>query len=180
MTGTTPQSDAGGAGQQPSLSPSQYMSERLEPQIRYYERGANAAKRKHFAIQTTVVGLGVFLPVVVNLSAQIEARQVQLAALATAVSLVLAFLNGIANLRKHGDLWLQFRITEELLKREKFLYLTRSEPYEESDRDVRFVASVEALISSEHNRFHSLMEEARRPARPQDPSRQPPVQPLHS
>jgi len=80
------------------------------------------------------------------------------------MSLSLAGLNGLLNFRKYGDLWLSYRMTEEFLKHEKYLFLTFSGKY--SDEKLAFpafVESIEGIVSTEHSKFRSLIEEARRP-----------------
>ena len=82
----------------------------------------------------------------------------------TALSVTLAILTGLANFRKFGDLWLAFRTTEELLKKELFLFRTQSGPYEENGKAFqKFVKTTESIISVEHERFRSLIESAQRP-----------------
>ena len=62
-------------------------------------------------------------------------------------------------------------MTEELLKREKYLYLTNSGDYSEGETALPlFVDRVEQLISVEHNRFQTLVKEARRPTKPAVPN----------
>jgi hypothetical protein len=83
----------------------------------------------------------------------------------TILSLLLAALTGIANFRKFGDLWLSYRLTEELLKHEKFLFLTKTGRYRnEATAFDSFTQSVESIISVEHGKFRAIIEEARRPS----------------
>jgi hypothetical protein len=83
------------------------------------------------------------------------------------MSLLLASFTGIANFRKYGELWLTYRATEEQLKHEKFLWLANSGRYRNAeDPFPEFVEQVEDIISSEHNRFRSIIEESRRPTAP--------------
>ena len=75
-----------------------------------------------------------------------------------------AVLSGIAGFRKWGDLWLSFRLTEELLKEERFLYLARAGHYAQAgQRFPDFVMRVESIISSEHQKFRTVIEQARKP-----------------
>ncbi len=86
--------------------------------------------------------------------------------LITALSLILALLTGIANFRKYGDLWLTYRMTEELLKTEKYLFLTGSGKYQSATNPFsQFVQSTEEIISSEHIKFRSIIEESGRPSK---------------
>lgn len=144
-----------------------YMTERVEDQLKYYEKAANKAKNIHIRMQTTIIILGLLVPVVVNLPTDWGIQmngQAYIRGAVTIMSLLLAVLTGISNFRKYGDLWLTYRMTEELIKHEKFLFLTSSGQYiknENAQHD--FVQTIESIISSEHNKFRSIIEESRRP-----------------
>jgi hypothetical protein len=93
-----------------------YLKDRVEDQMRYYESAANSAKRKHFFIQTAIVILGLVVPVVVNLPnswGSTEISQDFIKGAVTILSLSLAILTGVSNLRKYGDLWLTYRMIKE-------------------------------------------------------------------
>ena len=147
-----------------------YLADRVEDQLGYYEKAASSAKRKHIWVQTAIIILGLLVPVVINLPNQwgvLENLQAYVKGTVTVFSLSLAILTGISNFRKYGDLWLTYRMTEELIKHEKFLFLTSSGAYHDSDKAANdFVQTVESIISSEHNKFRSIIEEAKRPVKP--------------
>ncbi len=146
-----------------------YLTDRVDGQLRYYERAANKAKRTHVAMQTMIIVLGILVPVIVNIPTD-WGEGLDFTPYArifiTAVSLLLALLTGIANFRKYGDLWLTYRMTEELLKTEKFLFLTGSGKYENATNQFsHFVKSIEEIVSSEHIKFRSIIEESGRPSK---------------
>jgi hypothetical protein len=149
----------------------QYLADRVEDQLGYYEKAANNAKIKHIWIQTTIIIISLLVPVIANLPSPwgiLGDIQGNIKATVTILSLSLAVLTGISNFRKYGDLWLTYRMTEELIKHEKFLFLTSSGAYHDSDKAANdFVQTVESIISSEHNKFRSIIEEAKRPVSPQ-------------
>jgi hypothetical protein len=148
-----------------------YMDERVEDQLTYYKKAANSAKKKHIFVQTTIIILGLLVPVVINLPnnwGATETFQAFVKGVVTVLSLSLAILTGISNFRKYGDLWLTYRMTEELIKQEKFLFLTKSGKYLENEfAGNEFVQNIEAIISSEHNKFRTIVEESKRPIKKQ-------------
>ncbi len=146
-----------------------YLEERVDDQLEYYRKAANRAKRQHLWIQTTVIVLGLFVPVLVNIPP--DAGGFKLAGFiqgaVTVFSLAIAVLTGIANFRKFGDLWLSFRMTEELIKHEKYLFLTSSGKYTDQAKSFgEFVKTVESILSAEHSKFRSVIEDAERPIAP--------------
>lgn len=142
-----------------------YLNERMADQLKYYEGAANKAKKAHHRTQTTIIVLGVVVPVIVNLPEKLGPELVTLSV--TLMTLAIAILTGLSNFRKWGDLWLSFRMTEELLKYEKFNFLTGSGDYQDRGTAFNaFVNKVESIISAEHNKFRTLIEDARRPVKP--------------
>lgn len=145
------------------MNPEQYIQERVQDQLTYYRKAANRTKQAHIWIQSSIILLGILVPVLANLDVNLIG--VSKTAVITVVSLLLAALTGISNFRKYGDLWLAYRTTEELLKKELFLFQTGAAPYTEKDSAFsEFVQNIESTISIEHERFRSLIESSRRPA----------------
>ncbi len=150
----------------PTIDSSTYLSDRVEDQLKYYQTAANQAKSRFIRMQYAIITISLIVPVVVNLPSTMGGFDLSAAikVTATVLSLSLAILNGWLNFGKFGDLWLSFRMTEEVLKQEKFLFLARSGRYQDEETAfAKFVEAVESIISSEHNKFQSLIDEARRP-----------------
>lgn len=149
-----------------AMDAEEYIETRVTDQLGYYQRAANRAKRWHMFTQTTIVVLGLLIPVLANLNAELFAGETGKTVVITVVSLGLAITTGIANFRKFGDLWLGYRTTEELLKRELFLFTANAGNYRDDENAFSdFVENVESLISSEHERFRSILESAKRPTK---------------
>ena len=142
-----------------------YMKDRVDDQLSYYASAANAAKRKFHMMQSSIIVLGLLVPVIVNLPLEWSFDGVKyditqgIQLVVTVLSLTLAILTGLLNFKKFGELWLTYRMTEESLKRQKFLFLARSGKYAAENAFDIFVQSIESLISNEHNEFHSLIQE---------------------
>ena len=139
-----------------------YLSGRLDEQIAYYEHAASQAKRLHIWLQSSIIVLSVTVPFVVNRPTG-WAGSYQF--LVTAGALLLPALTGLASFRKFGETWLSYRVTGELLKNERFLFLTGSGKYGDNPHPFRLlVETVESLLSAEHDKFRSFFTEARQAA----------------
>ena len=148
--------------------PNTYLKERVDDQLAYYRTAANRQKRNYVSTQAAIIILGLIVPVVINLPKEFGGVDVSLwiQISTTILSLSLAILNGLLNFLKFGDLWLSYRMTEEVLKQEKFLFLASAGKYQDKDNAYpQFVETVESIISSEHNKFRNLINEARRPSK---------------
>ena len=162
-SGTTGRMDAG-----------TYLEKRVEDQLSYYKKAANRAKRTYMWMQSSIIVLGLLVPVIVNIPSSWGSGEgavnltVEIRIAVTVFSLTLAILTGILNFRKYGDLWLSYRLTEESIKHEKFMFLTRAGPYESEPAFPPFVEKFESIVSAEHGKFRTLIEQARRPARAEE------------
>jgi len=148
--------------------PNIYLEKRVDDQLSYYENAANKQKRKYVYTQSAIIILGLLVPVIINLPKEISgvdlSMWIQLTT--TILSLSLAVMNGMLNFLKFGDLWLSYRMTEEVLKQEKYLFLASAGKYQDKENAYsQFVETVESIISSEHNKFRNLINEARRPSK---------------
>ena len=155
------------ATERPSMNEETYLKERVDNQLKFYENSATKAKSAYTCMQRNIIVLGVLVPVFINLPYEwIGITDMPVKILVTIMSVTLAILNGLLNFGKHQDLWLSYRLTEELLKQEKFLFLTGAEPYQERDSAFsRFVPKIESILSAEHNKFRSLIEDSKRPTK---------------
>ena len=142
-----------------------YLKDRVDDQLAYYGNAANSAKWKYQWMQSLIIVFGLIVPVLVNLPTEWEfggVRQdfsARIDLIVTVFSLAVAILTGLLNFKKFGELWLSYRMTEELIKRQKYLFLTRSGNYAGDNAFNEFVQTIETLISSEHNQFHALVQE---------------------
>ena len=147
-----------------------YLKDRVDDQLEYYETAANGTKKVFNRMQLLIIVLGVLVPVAINFPVELfpngltDALDLGVRLSVTIMSLIVAILTGILNFKKYGDLWLSYRMTEELIKHEKFTYLTRSGKYASDDAFDKFVQTIESLISHEHNKFHTLIQDSNRPA----------------
>lgn len=156
-------------GQEMRMDVGRYMQERVDDQLAYYRDAANKAKQRHIYMQSAIILLGLVIPVLVNAPTRWELGldgAIWMRIVLTCLSLLLAGLTGIANFRKFGELWLSYRMTEELIKHEKFLFLTSSGIYKNPDTAFgALTQTVESIISSEHNKFRAIIKEAKRPTK---------------
>jgi hypothetical protein len=87
---------------------------------------------------------------------------------AGAVGVAIAALAGFFSLYRFQENWIEYRSTAETLKREKYLYLTGSPPYEGADPFTAFVARCEAAMGSENAKWTTLLSASAPGAQPPD------------
>jgi len=139
-----------------------YLSGRLEEQINYYEKAASRAKLMHVRLQSGIIVLSVMVPVAVS---RPQDWSGWLRFLVVAASLLLPAMTGLTSFRKYGETWISYRTTAELLKSEKYLFLTGSGRYRGNPNAFHdLVEAVEALLIAEHTKFRSAFTEVRQAA----------------
>ena len=141
--------------------PYEFMRDRLEDQINYYSKQSGKNKKKYFTSQTIIIVLGIIIPVV-NFIAISGNGTTLFLLISTILASIIAFTAALSQLNKHYEIWLNYRSTLELLKREKSLYQNNAGGYanlNEVDKKRVFVERVEELLSSEHTKFFSSFQQ---------------------
>jgi hypothetical protein len=128
------------------MTPDQYLSERVDDQIRWLSDKSGGNQRRFKWFRLTEICLGAGIPV---LAAYSDTSVVIRLSVAVAGALV-AIIAGALALWKHQELWIQYRATSEALKREQMLFMTKTAPYDGDQAFAGFVARVEGLLGSEN------------------------------
>jgi hypothetical protein len=128
------------------ISPEEYIEQRLSDQIGWYDSksGANQCwfKRLRFA----EIVAAATIPFLAGFAGNSFLIKIAIGALGVVVA-VLASLLGLLQLQEH---WIEYRATAESLRKEKFLFLTQTDPYDKDDAFHLLVQRVEALLSKEN------------------------------
>ena len=128
------------------ISPEEYIEQRLSDQIGWYDSksGANQCwfKRLRFA----EIVAAATIPFLAGFAGNSFLIKIAIGALGVVVA-VLASLLGLLQLQEH---WIEYRASAESLRKEKFLFLTQTDPYDKDDAFHLLVQRVEALLSKEN------------------------------
>ncbi|MFK8083618.1 MAG: DUF4231 domain-containing protein [Granulosicoccus sp.] len=127
------------------LSIAEYLQQRVDNQLSWYSRKSAYNKRWYYRLQFITLLSAVAVPVITLTSGDFKVRIV--VALLGAIAALAA---GLLSMHQFRDQWLDYRSTAEALKFEKYLFLTRSAPYDKSTAFSLFVQRVEATILSEN------------------------------
>ena len=132
-----------------SMTPEEYIDERLNQFREWYDKKAVLAKRNYQWMRAiTVVGGGI-VPVLINLPFDDSITRY----LTTMVSLVVVILISLESVFHFREQWKNYRSTEQLLAKEYFNFVTGEGPYRnlsEKDAFLDFVDRVENAIASEN------------------------------
>jgi hypothetical protein len=128
------------------MAPDEYLKLRLQDQIDWYDRKSaiNRAWFKWLSIVEIVSASAI--PVLAPYAGESLAIKVATGILGALIA-VIASIKSLMQLQKN---WIDYRTTSESLKKEKFLFLTATEPYADERAFSVLVQRVEALISKEN------------------------------
>jgi hypothetical protein len=146
----------------PPLDQDEYLTSRVDGQLDWYSRTSKANKRGFLRLRIFEIALGtsitIFSPFAVNFR--------DWGALAIAVAGGgIAISGSLLALNRNQENWVRNRSLSEALKREKYLFLTRTPPYDDEEKAfTRFVMAAEALMADERAGW------ARQAAQPADAS----------
>jgi hypothetical protein len=120
---------------------------RLEDQIKWYSNKSRSCQCWYKRLKFCQIGLATSIPLSSLLTSEWLARWIA----ASAGSLI-ALMEGVQHMNQYSTLWVTYRSTSELLKHEKFLFLSEAGPYRgltEKERFVLLAERVEERVSTE-------------------------------
>ncbi len=127
------------------MNEQEYLDLRLDDQLTWYEGKSVRNQRLYKVLRTFELVTAALIP----LSAALFNGEPWFAWLAAGLGASIAIASAINGLFRFQENWIQYRATAEQLKHEKFLFLTRTEPYSDDDAFTLLVQRVESLIAKE-------------------------------
>lgn len=132
----------------------EYLKVRLEDEIKWYDDKSKTNKYRHLAFRSIEIICAAAIPFLAGY-ARGGAEWVALAI--GFLGVIVATCAGAASLFQFQEHWIKYRTTAESLKKEKYLYLTRGEPYNEENPLPTLVQRVETLVSQENTNWAQYM-----------------------
>ncbi len=131
------------------LDAQRYINERLDDQINWYSNKSTTAQRKYKSVQVVEFFLAASTPILGTLAFVTEYGTL-FTLLMGIFGAIIAILESICTMNKYHENWIQYRYISELLKHEKYLFITKAPPYDEDAAFSLLVQRVERTISSEN------------------------------
>lgn len=136
-----------------------YLKERLQDQIDWYDRKSMKNQKWFKRLQVAAILASVTIPF---LSGYITETTLLLKVSVGLLGLIVAAVTSVLGLYKFQENWFEFRTTCESLKHEKYMFLTKSEPYNQGDPFRLLVERVESLISKENTTWNWYMKKEKK------------------
>jgi len=141
------------------MNQEEYLKDRLQDQIDWYDRTSMKNQKWFKRLQVSAVIASATIPFI---SGYITDSSIWLKLIVGSLGLSVAAITAILGLYKFQENWLEFRTTCESLKHEKYLFLTKSEPYDQEEPFKLLVQRVESLISKENTAWSRYMKKTKK------------------
>ena len=128
------------------ISPQEYLEQRLSDQISWYDKKSSTNQLWFKRLRFAEIVAAAIIPFLAGIAGNSFPIKIAIGGLGIVVA-VIASLLGLLQLQEH---WIEYRATAESLRKEKFLFLTQTDPYDKDDAFHLLVQRVEALLSKEN------------------------------
>jgi len=128
------------------MAPEEYIEQRLNDQIVWYDRKSSTNQSWFKRLRFAEIVAASIIPFLSGFAGDSLRIKIAIGALGVVVA-VIASLLGLLQFHEH---WIEYRATAESLRKEKFLFLTETDPYDKDDAFHLLVQRVEALLSKEN------------------------------
>jgi hypothetical protein len=135
-----------------------YLQERLDDQIDWYDRKSIWNQRWYKRLQLLVFIAAATIPF---LSGYIDEKLPWIQYVIGLLGMIIAATTAILGLYNFQENWIKYRTTCESLKKEKYRYLTNVTPYGGEDSFTLLVERVEGLISKENTDWAQQLQNAK-------------------
>ncbi len=132
-----------------------YLKERLQDQLDYHSKASKENKNKFYSFQFLIILTGALIPIVNVVSPAGDALRL----ISSILGGIIVVATSLLQLHKYHENWITFRSTQELLKREKFLYLNDAGNYANIESETKkrlLVENIESIVSTETLRYFTL------------------------
>ena len=138
------------------MGEAEYFERRLDNQIGWYDKKSSANQNAYKRLRLVEIVAAASIPLLAGYSHQSDRIGLAVGVL----GLVVAVIAGLLSLYRFQENWTEYRASAEALKQERFLYLTRTAPYDGNDAFALLVGRVESLLRSERSGWAEAMRAA--------------------
>jgi hypothetical protein len=154
----------------------EYIEQRLDDQEKWYNQKSVWNQKWYKRLRVVEIVLAAGIPFFTSL---INKDFPQMTYVVSAIAFVIAAVSGLIALQKFQENWVDYRSAAEALKREKFLFMTKTAPYDGPDPFHALVQRVEDLLSKENLAWQAYsQQQAGQAAAAAQPEPEPPTRQL--
>src|SRR4051812_9144630 len=125
----------------------EYIKNRVDDQIAWYTRKSGANQHWFKALRVIEIVAAAAIPLLMGYVDKVDALKIVIGVLGLAI----AVIAGLLGLYQFQETWSNYRTVCESLKQEKYLFLTKTEPYNSEGPFPILVQRVKTLLAKEHS-----------------------------
>lgn len=135
-----------------NIAEKEYIQERLDDQINWYDNKSIRSQKLYKRCKKLVIILSASIPFFVGFITELKIW----ATVVSAIGVIITFIEGWLGLSKYHENWIEYRSICEILKHEKYMYLTKTGVYDTEEPFKLLVERVESIISKENVNWANL------------------------
>lgn len=132
------------------MTPDDYIAERLDAQIAWYDRKSVRSQGWYKGLRIIEIVVAASIPFMVG---YITDARPSVAFIVGLAGVTVAVISGLLAINQYQENWTEYRTTCESLRHHKYRFLTRADPYDSDDAFHNLVDNVESLISKENTNW---------------------------
>lgn len=136
------------------MNADEYVKQRLDHEIKWYDDKSGFNKLMHAITRGVEIICASIIPL---MSGFAKDSYPLIAFVMGALGVLVAVAAAFSSLMKYQENWIKYRTTAESLKKEKYLFQTRVEPYNSEEPLGLLVQRVETLVSQENTNWAQYM-----------------------
>ena len=122
-----------------------YLQKRIDDQIQWLSSASGKNQQWFKKLRAAEIVMGCAIAFLVS-----HANHIPVQVLTGAMGVAVAAIGGLLSLYRFQEKWVEYRVTAENLKREKYFFLTGTAPYDTDDKFQILVRRVEAILAAEN------------------------------
>ncbi|MBD0333495.1 MAG: DUF4231 domain-containing protein [Chitinophagaceae bacterium] len=128
------------------MDPTTYLKDRVDEQISWMEGKSRYNQQRYKLLKLLEIVAAAVIPFLAGFYEVHKSFPI----ITGLLGVFIVVLNGLQQLNKYHENWITYRTTIEALKREKILYESTSDPYNDSNAFRKFVQNFEAILANEN------------------------------
>lgn len=133
----------------------QYITARVDDQIKWHDKRSGSNQRWYKLVQIATIFSAALVPFVAVLEVVPSAPSWLYKCIVGILGVAAAVTAGISGVYRFQERWIDYRMTAETLRSEKFRFVTRVAPYDGDNSFSEFVKNVEAILAGQNERWHA-------------------------
>ena len=142
------------------MTTNDYLTDRVDDQINWYDKKSSWNQQMFKRLQILQIVAAASIPF---LTGFITPDATEMKHVVAGIGALIAVIGGIISLYKFQENWIQYRTVSESLKHQKYLFLTKTHPYNTNDATHVLVETVENLISQENSKWSQNTQHKKQP-----------------